>query len=398
MDTNTDFLTCLICGQVGQGKHFGVFSCRACAAFFRRAADSKWSRMKCLSKHCNGKSYHCKPCRLKRCYDMGMDITKFQHDCDGRQLIPSNRKRKIPDSIEIVLGKPHFLLMNPMGEELKEKKPYVDLSFLISQASDIFKMGPPAPVLATSYLQKLNYGESCMRRTENRRKLDMITRKEVVSFWEYNLITTAKWLTYFDKFQELDHDLKMQVLFAVWHVWGRLDKLMGTALYRIRNKEANKADRLAGNGIITDMVDVKTDAEWMSSYPIEKLRYFLDGVRISDLFPLIDELQTLDITETELSFMLAHLCFQYAANRLGGKLADILEGFVEVLSQDIHKYYVEEKLMPRYAGRLSKLLKINKEILENVREYRSRAQVARVFGVFKLKFSHPEIFRDTGYV
>ena len=59
--------------------------------------------------------------------------------------------------------------MNPVGEELKEKRPYVDLSLLISQASDIFKMGPPVPVLATSYLQKLNYGESCMRRTENRR-------------------------------------------------------------------------------------------------------------------------------------------------------------------------------------------------------------------------------------
>ncbi|CAO4378421.1 unnamed protein product [Caenorhabditis nigoni] len=391
----SEFLTCVICGQIGQGNHFGVFSCRACAAFFRRAADSKWSTMKCMSKHCDGKSYHCKPCRLKRCHTAGMDISKFQHDRDGRQLVPTNRKRKIPETIESILGKPNFI--HP-SDPAPTFRPYVDLSALIAQAMDILQKGPPTPIIAKNHLKKLNFAESCMRRTENQRKMELITKKEVMSFWEYNLLTTAKWLTHFDKFQELDHEMKIKVLFAVWHVWGRLDKLVGTALYRIRNKEAKKVDRLAGNGIITDMIDVKTDSEWMSNYPIEKLRYFLDGVRICDLFPMIDEIQILEITETELSFMFAQLCFQYASSRFGGKISEIMEGFLEILSNDLHSYYIEDCKMPRYSGRLSKLLKINKEILENVREYRSRAEIAKVFNVFNLSFSHPEMFRDTGYV
>lgn len=354
-----------------------------------------------MSRHCDGKAYHCKPCRLKRCHAAGMDISKFQHDRDGRQLVATNRKRKIPETIETVLGKPHFVLINPSDPSdpiLKRERPYVDLSWLISQAMDILRTGPPTPIIAKNYLQKMNFGESCMRRVDTHRKFELITKKEVMSFWEYNLLATAKWLTHFDKFQELDHELKLQILFAVWHVWGRLDKLVGTALYRSRNANAKKVDRLAGNGIITDMIDVKTDSGWMSSYPIEKLRYFLDGVRICDLFPLIDELQTMNISETELSFMLAHLCFQYASNRFGGKIAEIMEHFLEVLSNDLHDYYVEEKLMPRYSARLGKMLKINKDILENVRMYRSRAVVAKVFDVFNLSFSHPDMFRDTGYV
>ncbi|CAL2044011.1 unnamed protein product [Caenorhabditis brenneri] len=393
-DLDSEYLTCLVCGQVGQGKHFGVFSCRACAAFFRRGADSKWSNMKCMSRHCDGKSYHCKPCRLKKCRDVGMDISKFQHDRDGRQLVPSNRKRKIPDTVEAVTGRSHFVIYNPT--EPVWTKSYVDLTSLIYQAMDVLKMGPATPLQARNHLQKLNFAENCSKRTYSQ-KFEWITRKEVMSFWEHNFLATAKWLTHFDKFQELNDDLKLKTLFAVWHVWGRLDKLVGTALYRMRNQKANKCDRLSGNGIITHMVEVKTDARWMSNYPIEKLRYFLDGVRICDLFPLIDEIQDLDITETELSFMLAQLCFQYTSNRFGGEISSIMEEFIEILSNDLHDYYVEEKLMPRYAGRLNKLLKINNEILENVRVYRSRSELAKVFDVFNLEFSHPEMFRDTGY-
>uniref|UniRef100_A0A1I7V233 NR LBD domain-containing protein n=1 Tax=Caenorhabditis tropicalis TaxID=1561998 RepID=A0A1I7V233_9PELO len=95
--------------------------------------------------------------------------------------------------------------------------------------------------------------------------------------------------------------------------------------------------------------------------------------------------------------MLAQLCFQYAANRFGGEISKTMEGFIEILSNDLHDYYVNERNMSRYSGRLGKLLKINKEILENVRMYRSRGEVARVFDVFNLEFSHPEMFKDTGY-
>ncbi|CAL2044018.1 unnamed protein product [Caenorhabditis brenneri] len=401
MTSDSEGPPCEICGQNGQGNHFGVISCRACAAFFRRAADSKWSTMACLSKHCDGKTYHCKPCRLRKCREVGMDTSKFQHDRDALRIATVTRKRKLPQTVEFFFGKPHFVLFCPLDPTNPTKKKientYVDLSLLISQAMDILNLGAEKPLVAKNSLQKLSYGYNCMKRTDELKRLTVVTQKEVTTFWEFHMLTTAKWLTYFDSFQELDQELKTKILFAVWHVWGRLDKLMATALYRNNNKEAKKSERVIGNGVVTDTDSVLNDSRWMSRYPTEQLRYFLDGIRGFDLFHIIDELQVLDPTETELTYMLAHLCFQYVASRFGGKISEVMEGFLEVLSNDLHNYYVQDRMAPRYSGRLMKMLRINKEILENIRLYRGRAEVAKVFEVFNLDFSHPEMFRDTGF-
>ncbi|CCD73117.1 Nuclear Hormone Receptor family [Caenorhabditis elegans] len=403
MEETTSCPPCIICGQNGQGHHFGVISCRACAAFFRRAADSKWSRMKCLSKYCDGKTYHCKPCRLKKCRDVGMDVSKFQHDRDALQIVHPNRKRKLAQLADPIFSEPNFVFFFPQDREdlkLKKKNTYVDLSLLVSQAMEIIKTGPETPLVAKNQLQKLNFGFNCMKHTgiANFQRIHLVTRKEVTGFWEYHMLASAKWLTYFDEFQQLDQDVKRKILFGVWHVWGRLDKLMGTALFRIKNKEASLSDRVVGNGIVTDMNCVVAETKWMSRLPVQQLRYFIDGIRAWDLFPLIDELQALDITETELSFMLAQLCFQYAATRFGGKIAEVMEKFMDILSNNLHDYYIQEKMMPRYSGRLTKLLKINTAILENIRNYRTRADIAKVFDVFNLEFSHPEMFFDTGFI
>uniref|UniRef100_A0A1I7V237 Nuclear Hormone Receptor family n=1 Tax=Caenorhabditis tropicalis TaxID=1561998 RepID=A0A1I7V237_9PELO len=370
--------SCVICGQIGQGNHFGVISCRACAAFFR---------------------YHCKPCRLKKCRAAGMDTSKFQHDRDALQISAFNRKRKIPQAMEIIYEKPIFVLFCPVDpSDRKKDSVYVDCNPLIIQAMKILNLGSETPLTAKNSLQKLSYGFNCMKRTEELKRIHKVAREEVTMFWEFHMLTTARWLTYLDDFQDLDQEMKTKILFSVWHVWGRLDKLMATALYRIRNKDAKWSERVIGNGVVTDTKNVLTDSSWMSRYPPEQLRYFLDGIRGWDLFPIIDELQTMNITETELTFMLAHLCFQYVASRFGGKISEIVEGFLETLTNDLHSYYVEEKKTPRYSGRLMKMLRINNEIIENIRVYRGRAEVAKVFDVFHLDFSHPEMFRDTGFI
>nr|AAR11987.1 nuclear receptor NHR-128 [Caenorhabditis elegans] len=69
---------CEICGQKTSGRHFGVMSCRSCAAFFRRAATWKTERADCKKENCQiferGK-FSCKVCRLKRCLEVGMDAS-----------------------------------------------------------------------------------------------------------------------------------------------------------------------------------------------------------------------------------------------------------------------------------------------------------------------------------
>ncbi|GMR31673.1 hypothetical protein PMAYCL1PPCAC_01868, partial [Pristionchus mayeri] len=67
--TTADVENCRVCGSRAAGTHFGVYSCRACAAFFRRAMSSK-NKFECFIG-CPD-SQDCKKCRLDRCIAAGM--------------------------------------------------------------------------------------------------------------------------------------------------------------------------------------------------------------------------------------------------------------------------------------------------------------------------------------
>ncbi|ULT87758.1 hypothetical protein L3Y34_007138 [Caenorhabditis briggsae] len=166
-----------------------------------------------------------------------MSTSNFQHGRDTVQIYTNSfsRKRKLPQTVELLSGKPHFVLFHSSTQKTKT---YVDMSLLMSQAMDIFKFGAEKPLIAKNGLQKLKYGLNCLKKNEERHKIEEVTRKEITSFWEHHVLTTAKWLIYFDSFDVLEMDFKIDILKAVWHVWGRLDKMVATALYRNNNKNA----------------------------------------------------------------------------------------------------------------------------------------------------------------
>ncbi|KAK0423425.1 hypothetical protein QR680_008140 [Steinernema hermaphroditum] len=77
---------CLVCDDRSDGFHFGVITCRACAAFFRRSISMKKSYRCCKgTKDCNiHKSVRCmcRFCRLNKCIKVGMKIASVQSTRD----------------------------------------------------------------------------------------------------------------------------------------------------------------------------------------------------------------------------------------------------------------------------------------------------------------------------
>uniref|UniRef100_A0A7E4W564 Nuclear receptor domain-containing protein n=1 Tax=Panagrellus redivivus TaxID=6233 RepID=A0A7E4W564_PANRE len=76
---------CAICNHISHGYHFGVLSCRACAAFFRRTIiESKV--YKCLNgTNCVINRAHvnmCRACRFLRCEESGMNKNEIQLNRD----------------------------------------------------------------------------------------------------------------------------------------------------------------------------------------------------------------------------------------------------------------------------------------------------------------------------
>uniref|UniRef100_A0A1I7T7K0 Nuclear Hormone Receptor family n=1 Tax=Caenorhabditis tropicalis TaxID=1561998 RepID=A0A1I7T7K0_9PELO len=392
---------CEVCGLKSQGFHFGVLSCNACAAYFRRTAiSSKWSMRKCQNQHkCSpGKGgFRCKPCRLKRCYDVGMDTKKFQFD---RDVLLKPSSSQLPKSVERFVGRPDYVLFCTPGSSAQASKPksIIDVTFLMEKASKTLLNGPEQPLIARDQLQKLAIGFSYLKNTTTElRHSAHSTKEDVMKIWEFYFLTVAKWLTYFDEFQKLDHQIQMKLLTSIWHIWGRLDKLLATATNRRRGILSTKNLLTLSNGVIINLEKQEVDVEWMTNYKPEQVMTFLDGVRARDLIKEIDPLVDLSPSDTESAYMLAQLCFHYAGKRFPGEIESITDRFQEILAANLHDHYQNDQKMGRYSGRLAKLMKVNSAIQKNIWENRSKIEIAQTFNLFSIGHSHPEMFYDTGF-
>uniref|UniRef100_A0A914BZD3 Nuclear receptor domain-containing protein n=1 Tax=Acrobeloides nanus TaxID=290746 RepID=A0A914BZD3_9BILA len=85
-------IKCVICSDKAHGVHFGVNSCRACAAFFRRSIIYE-RKYKCrFDNNCDvnkGVRCVCRCCRLKKCLDEGMDAKVLEKHPPSNKTIGS---------------------------------------------------------------------------------------------------------------------------------------------------------------------------------------------------------------------------------------------------------------------------------------------------------------------
>ncbi|KJH41168.1 zinc finger, C4 type [Dictyocaulus viviparus] len=88
---------CVVCSDLASGIHYSVPSCNGCKTFFRRALVNKQTFTCQFSGDCVvGKSVRCvcRSCRLKKCFDVGMDPKAIQHDRDKIRYTKALKKKK----------------------------------------------------------------------------------------------------------------------------------------------------------------------------------------------------------------------------------------------------------------------------------------------------------------
>ncbi|XP_075929104.1 photoreceptor-specific nuclear receptor, partial [Petromyzon marinus] len=70
-------LTCLVCGDVSSGKHYGIYACNGCSGFFKRSVRRKLIyRCQASTGLCTVDKAHrnqCQACRLRKCLHAGMN-------------------------------------------------------------------------------------------------------------------------------------------------------------------------------------------------------------------------------------------------------------------------------------------------------------------------------------
>lgn len=392
---------CQICGKVGHGQHFGAFTCRACAAFFRRFAIGN-NFQKCeKSKKCglpkNG-WFNCKSCRLKRCKNLGMTVENFQFDRDPCKIVGQKLNEKIPQTIDIFLGRPNLIIYCAKQTDSTDHYKYdVNLQYLIDKTEKVLEKGPDSLIYSSNALEKLALGlqKTCWLTdcTTNKKTVTRFGRDETFALWENEILKTARWLSYFDDFQKLPLSLKLEIVKTGWNSWSRLMRLATGAMAR-REKACDEhmlAAYVNDEFLVCDYKNLHIDLSWCSNYTHEQLKFFRPVDFGEEADDLIQQILHLQPSDTELSFMLCQLCFHQVARKCHGEIQEVMEKFQENLSNHLHDYYINDRESPMYSKRVASMMKINNAIEKQIYKERMMADLMKVFDIFHVKYSPPDL-------
>ncbi|EFP13381.1 CRE-NHR-230 protein [Caenorhabditis remanei] len=395
-------LLCSVCSQPARGKHFGAVACRACAAFYRRADASKTTVKackkggKCQSLLNNNGWFDCKWCRLQKCYQVGMNTANFQFDRDPI----STKEVVVPKSMENFLGRPHCVIFVEPDRKVLVKKDLIDCSDLMEKANKILTEGCETPLHAKSSLLKLAQAlqniDLAHTPTAPVKVVTKYGKEEVLSFFEMDFLKATTWFSYYEEFAKLNIEERLELMQAIWHVFARLYKLSTAAMGKRRQMCEEQMLMISHDTEYTamDLTKIEFDYSWCTKYSNEQMQHFIDNTENSFLYKLVDYMVDLKPSDAELSFMICQACLQYAGQRFQGKTMEICEKFQQKLANELHDFYVDEWRMPNYSGRLSLMLRINNKIKEDIWKCRKKQEIADIFDVYCIEYSHPEIFRD----
>lgn len=395
------FGPCKICHQPANGRHFGVMSCRACAAFFRRAASGnlKYLSVVCENGDCavfvNGK-YRCKPCRLKKCHDVGMDPRKFQTD---RDLLSSTLLTS-PRSLSNFLGRPEFIL-SCEPDRASHIKTIIDVSFLIDKARWIladYYSDYDIPLKFDNSLEKLTFAvddfkikQHAAMMNQDIPRIKYLGKAENLMFWEMTFLGAAKWFSELTEFTELDIDVKIEILKTAWMLWARIDKLAESVDYQKRKILGDDVYMWTKDSCM-NLKDVEVDLTWCTNYTSNQLAVFTTPDLNHHWKKCMDIFLELDPSNIEINFLIIDLSLSEAAKKLEGSALESCEKLLQIQADNLHHYYVKKLKMPHYSGRLAKLMKVNREIQKEIRERKEQKYIATVFDLFSVHYSHPEMF------
>ncbi|CAJ0584200.1 unnamed protein product, partial [Mesorhabditis spiculigera] len=397
-------LSCEICQLEAGGLHFGVASCRACAAFFRRSVVLKLA-YKCQKEHnCDvtkKQRFSCRCCRFQKCLDRGMRPSMVQPNASDKNdtahsssllsevsTPPSTTSGRfeaspsssgIPDMTQVVSGvtPPERSLILEKQKALRIK---VDTlfethntlsSFILPIKLSLIQQGL---VALNDHLQKWP-----LCTPEHVKQGEPFTLLEVSMNIDQEIENIAVFCMSLDDFAHLDKDQKWALFKRFWNNFVALERYKAAA--RCLGKPPLGL-WLNYNGCYYDF---HKNADWTRDSPeVKKFVEFITPSCLKEMHLLGNQLQRMEPTDFELVFCMLQTMWSVKRDTIISETtAAMADSVKRRLAQEVHDYYTVQMKRTNYAARLMQMMSIVASLDEIEQQRREDRTVCRTFELCK---------------
>ncbi|CAI2352710.1 unnamed protein product [Caenorhabditis sp. 36 PRJEB53466] len=381
--------TCLVCGSEAHGQHFGVETCRACAAFFRRSAAHREDEYVCKRARspCEFKNTFCKYCRLQKCQQVGMSRC-------FKKVTPPKTVFELSDLAERVTSQDRLLycVWHPIT---KQPTKWINVEPIIKRSRhvlDTYELPRDPQYQLLNSLEKMSFSLDRLRSSQSQNpKLETAMNFDVYFLtWEANMVRAAEWLMHSHEFRQLPAHEKLAFFKITWAVWRRFERMSMSADV-LGKRSVERKMYLLDDKRAAEWTEVRLDASDYWKKGAEKYRHnarenlqlYFEGV----VRPCLEW----KFSPIEISFAISQIVWSYAGRKLLGQTLAAGELFLERISNDLHEYY-RRRHIHNYAARLSVIMDMVNFVLKIQAEHEKRMEMVMLFDMMSVQLSDPQFF------
>ncbi|GMT04739.1 hypothetical protein PENTCL1PPCAC_26913, partial [Pristionchus entomophagus] len=384
---------CRICSDKSDGAHFGVDSCRACAAFFRRSIVMKKKYVCRQGGHnCNiNKSVRCmcRKCRFVKCLQCGM-LPESVQTKEAAAAAATTTKKAPPSSSSLPLTS-----QSTQQHDMQQTQPSS------SGTSSSSSVPAPLPVYSTGVTKLMQIDTQYKMLCSLRRSTEMsMSANDMRGIFESSCSdmrpTTFSNLNKlvkstipmladfcghcFPQFTELGQDEKWSVfqnfMGAMWNT---------ESIYRTHKIFPNDISKKVCS--FTTYIDLDNLDMFLSDTTTKMdVKHFGNLIRkniVDAVRRIIRMLARIEVTDLEFAALLGLLMWPPYLPKASERVVEMALGIRELIFRELHVYYSTILRMEDYAGRLGELMSLYSSLQWSTNRMKEDMEIFKLFDIFE---------------